>query len=186
MTEAPRSSRLNLVPTYVSAIQSAEELLKYNHTNSTTYANYIRNSVHRLYWAVAVVMVLALICASVLMVNIAIRRREIVRLRESEEKFSKAFQSNPVGISITEMETGEFLEVNESFCRLMGYSPQELLGRTTVELRIWSGVVDRKQVFQSLSSGQTLRDLELKVRTRDDNGRTVLVNAETIRLGGKR
>jgi len=175
----------NLVPVYVSATQSAEELLKYNHANSTTYANYIRSSVHRLYWAVAVVMVLALICAGVLVVNFATRLREIMRLRESEEKFSKAFQANPVGIAITEMETGEYLEVNESFCRLMGYSPQELIGRTPVELGAWSSSEERNQVFQPLRAGQTLRDFETQVRVREDGDRTVLVNAERIELGGK-
>jgi PAS domain S-box-containing protein len=134
----------NLVPAYVSVIQPAQELLNYNHGNSTTYSNYIRNSVQGLYWTVAVVIVLALICAAVLLVNLAIRRREIMRLRESEEKFSKAFQANPVGIAITEMETGKYLEVNESFCRLMGYSPQELIGHNPVELGTWSTEEERK------------------------------------------
>ena len=175
----------NLVPAYVSATQSAEELLKYNHANSTTYASYIRSCVHRLYWTVAVVMVLALFCAVVLVVNFAIRRREIVRLRESEEKFSKAFQSNPVGIAITEMETGEYLEINESFCRLMGYSPEELIGRTSVELGFWSSAKERNQAFQSLRAGNTLRHIEMQVRVRDGSDRTILTNAERIELGGK-
>jgi PAS domain S-box-containing protein len=122
----------------------------------------------------------------VLFVNFAIRRREVMELRESEEKFSKAFQANPVGIAITEMETGRYIEVNESFCRILGYSPQELIGRTTVELGNWSSAKERNQAFQSLVAGETLRDFELQIRTRGGGSTTVLVNSETIDLAGKR
>jgi two-component system cell cycle sensor histidine kinase/response regulator CckA len=176
----------NLVPSYVTAMQSAEELLKYNNGNSITYANYIRNSVQLLYLAVAVVMVLALICAGVLVANFAIRRREVKELRESEERFSKAFRSSPSGIVITEMETGKYVEVNESYCRIMGYSPQELIGRTSVEIRFWSSEKERDRSFKSLLAGNPLRDLELQTRTRDGDSKTILANAELIELGGKK
>ncbi len=176
----------NLVPVYVSATQSAEELLKYNNSNSTTYAHYIRNSVHRLYLAMAVVMVLALVCAGVLFVNFAIRRREVKELRESEEKFAKAFQSSPSGITISELATGRIIEVNESYCRIQGYSsPKELIGLTSVEVGIFSSAEERQRVFQPLLDGDTLRDSEVQIRTRDGSRRTILFNAELIELGGK-
>jgi PAS domain S-box-containing protein len=176
----------NLVPVYVSAIGSAEELLKYNNSNSTTYANYIRNSINRLYWAVAVVMVLSLICAAVLVVNFAIRRRELAKLRESEEKFAKAFQSSPSGITISELATGRIIEVNESYCRIQGYSsPQEMIGRTSVEVGVFSSAEERQRAFQPLLDGETLRDSEVQIRTPDGGRRTILFNAELIELGGK-
>ncbi len=176
----------NLEPAYISTFQSSEDLVRYNHTNSIIYASHIHKSVQHLYWTVAVVMVLALISAGVLVVNVSFRRREITRLLESEEKFSKAFQANPVGIAITEMETGKYLEVNESFCRLMGYSPQELTGRTSEELGIWSATTERNRGLQSLLGGDTVRDLELQTRTRDGGRKTILVNADLLDLGGKR
>lgn len=176
----------DLVPVYVSAIKSAEELLNYNHGNSLTYANSIHRSVHRLYWAVAIVMVLALTCAAVLVVNLAIRRRELAELQENEEKFSKAFQSNPTGLAITEFDTGRYLEVNESFCRLMGYSPQEMIGRASVELGIWESPEERDQLFQPLLAGGSLRDLEMRTHSCDRSSKTVLVNADLIELGGKK
>jgi PAS domain S-box-containing protein len=176
----------NLVPAYASATQSAEDLLKYNNSNSTTYANYIRNSVHRLYWAVAVVMVLSLVCAAVLVVNFAIRRREIMKLRESEEKFAKAFQSSPSGITISELATGRIIEVNESYCRIQGYSsPQEMIGRTSVEVGVFRSAEERQRVFQPLLDGHTMRDSEVQIRTPDGGRRTILFNAELIELGGK-
>ncbi|MDD5260813.1 MAG: ATP-binding protein [Methylacidiphilales bacterium] len=174
----------SLVPAYVAVIGSAEALLKYNHENSIIYANYMHNSIHHLYWGEAVVIVLAAISAVVLIVNFAIRRDEVRKLRENEEKFSKAFRSNPSGIAITKMETGEYLEVNESFCRITGYSPQELIGHNAVELGLWSAAADRNQA-KSLLAGETLRDLELQARMRDGGSKTVLINTELIELDGE-
>ncbi len=175
----------NLVPAYVSVLQPAEELVNYNHANSLTYADYIRHSVQRLYWAVAIVVVLGSVCAVVLVVNFSIRRREVAELRDSEEKFSKAFRSNPSGIAITDMASGEYLEVNESFCRILGYSPPELIGRNPVEVGVWTSAKERNQAFQSLLAGETLRDFELQTRTRGGGSRTLLVSAELVVLRGK-
>jgi len=123
----------NVVPAYVAVIQPAEELIKYNHANSITYANQIRDSVYRLYWAVAVVMVLALICVAVLVVNFAIRRREITELRESEELFRTSFESATVGVCLVATD-GRFINVNRTLCDMLGYAKEELLRLTFSEI----------------------------------------------------
>ncbi len=119
----------DLVPAYVSVIQPAEALLKYNHANSITYSNRIRDSVHSLYWTVAVVMVLALICAAVLIMSLSIRRREIMRLREREELFRTSFESATVGVCLVGTD-GRFLNVNRTLCDMLGYAKEELLQLT--------------------------------------------------------
>ena len=175
-----------LVPAYVPVLHSAEELLKYNHGNNISLSNSIRSSVHLLYWAVAVVMVLALACAAVLLFNLTIRRRELAELQQSEEKFSKAFQSNPSGIAITEIETGRYIEVNASFCRILGYSPEEVIGYTTLDKGIWTSAEESSRVLQPLLSGGTLQRQEIQTRTRHGVRKTLSLNAELIELGGKR
>lgn len=174
-----------LVPAYVPAIRSAEELLEYNHANSVTHANHIRGSVQQLYWTVAVVMVLALAGAAVLVVNLAVRRRELAELQENEEKFSKAFQANPGGIAITELETGRYIEVNESFCRILGYPQQEIVGFTTLDKGIWNSGEERSRFIQPLLNGGALHNREIQIRTRYGVRKTVSLNAELIELRGK-
>lgn len=119
----------DLVPVYVVAIKSSEKLLDYNHDNSIIYASHIRDSVHRLYWAVGVVMVLALICALVLIINLSIRRRELLELRENEELFRTSFENATVGVCLVAMD-GKFLNVNRTWCNMLGYSEDELLQLT--------------------------------------------------------
>ena len=176
----------DLIPAYFPVLQSAEELLKYNHGNSIALSGAIRRSVNQLYWAAAVVMVLALACAVVLVLNVAIRRRELEELRENESKFSNAFKSNPSGVAITEIDSGRFIEVNDSYCRLIGFSPQEVIGHTSLELGIWGSPEERSQRFRPLSSGGTLRDMEMDAITRDGSRREISVNADPIELDGRK
>ncbi len=174
-----------LVPTYLPTIKAAEELLKYNHSNSISLSTSIRSSVNQLYWAVAIVVVLALACALVLVFNLTIRRRELEELRENAEKFSKAFQANPSGIAITEIETGRYIEANDSFCRILGYPPEEVIGYTTLDKGIWNSAEERTRILQPLLAGGTLRHQEIQMRSRYGVRKTISLNAELIELVGK-
>ncbi len=175
-----------LAPAYLPVFKTAEELLNFNHGNSIAYANAIRTSVYQLDWAVLVVMVLVFICVVVLLLNFAIRRREVAELQENEEKFSKAFQANPSGIAITEIETGRYIEVNESFCQIMGFAPHEVIGRTSLELGIWESREERDRMFRPLFEGNVLRDMEMNALTREGTRKAVNVNAEVIELDGRK
>lgn len=71
-------------------------------------------------------------------------------LEASKEKFAKAFHSSPDSITITEIESGRYVEVNDGFCRLTGFSAQEVLGRTAHEIGIWSDTVQREYMIDEL------------------------------------
>jgi PAS domain S-box-containing protein len=119
--------------------------------------------------------------------DITERKRAEKQLRDSEEKFSKAFQANPIGIAITDYATGRYIEVNESFCRVMGHSSQGLIGRTSLEVGVWDGDDNRRRIFQQLlATGDGVRNFELQTRTRDGETKTTLINAEQIELNGQR
>jgi PAS domain S-box-containing protein len=105
-------------------------------------------------------------------------------IRESEGKFSKAFRSSPNGIAITELETGRYIEVNDSFCQIYGYSKEEMLGRTSLELGVFRSVADRERVIAQVRSAGHIKDYELQMHTRHGEARTLLVSAERIELGG--
>ncbi len=109
-----------------------------------------------------------------------------LELQDSEEKFSKAFQSNPSGIVITETETGRCIEVNESFSRMVGYASGDLVGRTSPEMGVWENPEERKRIMESSLTGGSVRNEEIEARTRAGLLRTFSLNAEPIELGGKR
>lgn len=113
------------------------------------------------------------------------RDRATAKLRESEEKFSKAFRASPDGLAISEVATGRFVEVNEGYCVLYGFRREEMIGRTSLELGIWHNPLDREHVINELNKTGGVRNLELRMRTRHGSPKIILLNAESIELGGK-
>jgi PAS domain S-box-containing protein len=106
-------------------------------------------------------------------------------LRESEEKFSKAFRCSPNGIAITELATGRYIDVNDSFSQTYGFARHEMIGRTSLELGVFRSVADREKVIGPFRATGHLRDFELRMITPRGEAKTVLVNAEKMELEGK-
>ncbi|MCA1576621.1 MAG: PAS domain S-box protein, partial [Acidobacteria bacterium] len=75
--------------------------------------------------------------------DITERRLAEDALRQSEERFAKAFQASPLALTITSLKTSRLLEVNETFTRMSGYTREEAVGRTTPELGLWVRDSDR-------------------------------------------
>lgn len=76
-------------------------------------------------------------------------------LRKSEEKFSAAFQLSPYIITITSLEGGEIVEVNDKFISISGFSRDEAIGHTVTELGFWNKPEERNEwlVRELLESG---------------------------------
>jgi PAS domain-containing protein len=75
------------------------------------------------------------------------KKRATRKLTESEQRFAKAFKANPQPMSITTLDKGRYLDVNESFLRMSGYSRDELIGHTSNELRNYEQPADREQLL---------------------------------------
>jgi len=129
----------------------------------------------------AMMTVVALIPAIVL----GERNRTLAELRESEEKFSKAFRASPDGICITELETGRFLEVNDGYCKLFQFTREELVGRTAVELGIFADPDARKHFLDAVLAQGSVRDMEFITRRSDGQTRLVQASTERMELGTK-
>jgi PAS domain S-box-containing protein len=132
------------------------------------------------------ILAMASLVALIPAIVIGERNRTFAKLSESEEKFSKAFQHNPNGICITEMATGTYLAVNESFCGLFGYAEKEMIGRSSLALGIWAKPSDRELMIGILRENRPARDLQFQTRDRTGRSIEVMVSAEVIELGGER
>ena len=105
-------------------------------------------------------------------VNDQLESRILKRTRQlslSEEKFSKSFLSCPDGLTITSLETGRLIEVNEAFEKLSGYSRDEVIGKSTMELGIWCDLSDREQFVYKLKTEGSVHEYE--ARMQDKSGR---------------
>ncbi len=113
------------------------------------------------------------------------RKRAEEALRQSEEKFAKAFRSSPIAISVTRLSDGRIVEVNEAMLRLLHFNRDEVMGRTTLGLGIWADVADRAECIRRLRCDGSARDLECRLRTRDGDIVTVQLSAELLEFGGE-
>ncbi len=107
-------------------------------------------------------------------------------LQASEEKFSKAFNNSPNAITITRLSDGKIIEGNESSFRLFGYSHEEVIGKTTLELRIWSDLNDRLKLAKTLASNGVVQNMEFVLRKKDGTLFPVNLCAALITVAGEK
>ncbi len=104
-------------------------------------------------------------------------------LRQSEERFSKAFRASPAAVTISTLSQGRYLDANASFQTLVGYSREELIGERAADL-VWPEASDRMAFVKALREKEAVREMEARMRTKSGQARDVLISAELIRLGG--
>ncbi|HJX14007.1 MAG TPA: PAS domain S-box protein [Dehalococcoidales bacterium] len=124
-------------------------------------------------------------CIISITTDITERKQMEEALRESEEKFSKAFQGSPVSISINTAKDGTFVEVNDSFTRMTGYTREEVVGRSAADINIWARAEDRRKTLQTLKEKGRVYTQELEFRVKSGEIRTWLYSAERIDVGNE-
>lgn len=106
-------------------------------------------------------------------------------LRQSEERFAKAFRSSPLAITIADEESGQYLDANDTYLKLTGYQREELLGKTAHDLGVWAVPNERTEMLRRLDAGQA-EPLETVFRTKSGEERRVQISAERVVLAGRR
>jgi PAS domain S-box-containing protein len=105
---------------------------------------------------------------------------------KSEQRFYTVFYSSPTPQNITNVETGQIVEVNAAYCQLLGYAPEELLGHTSTELGLWVDPDVRQKIAENMRANGSMRDYEIEIFTRSKGVRILLAGAEPIELRGEK
>jgi PAS domain S-box-containing protein len=106
-------------------------------------------------------------------------------LRESEERFSKSFRTSPISFIIANIEDGRIIEINDAFITISGFTREEAIGNTTLNMKIWVHEKDRKNMIDSLREGNAILHQETLLRAKDGNISTVLLSAQVIKLANR-
>ncbi|MGD0910313.1 MAG: PAS domain S-box protein [Terracidiphilus sp.] len=105
-------------------------------------------------------------------------------LRTSELRYRTSFQLVQDAIDICRMDDGKFLDVNDEFVRITGFSREEVIGRTGPEIGIWANPADRQRLLEELRLNSVCRNLEIPYRTKDGALRWGLLSVSKVDLDG--
>ena len=117
--------------------------------------------------------------------DISDRKHAEAALRDSETRYRLAFQTSPDSININRLADGRYLDVNDGFERLTGWTRAEVIGKTPLEIEIWSDLSARERLLQSLHEHGYCANLESTFVMRDRRLITGLISAHLMTLGGE-
>jgi len=121
---------------------------------------------------------------SVLFLDVTERKKAMAAIAESEEKFRTAFITSPDSVNINRLEDGAFVDINEGFSQLTGYSREDVMGKTSVDLNIWVDMRDRERLVEGLRRQGSVNNLESKFRMKGGSVRDGLMSATVLNLKG--
>jgi PAS domain S-box-containing protein len=110
---------------------------------------------------------------------------DISDIKEAEIRFSAAFESNPAPLVISDIETGEFLAVNQAWCDMLGYSKEEHSGASSYSLGIWESTEQRSKALEIFKASGFLKELPVKFLSKCGKIKHGAWSAEAIPMYGR-
>ncbi|NTV46284.1 MAG: PAS domain S-box protein, partial [Chlorobiales bacterium] len=117
--------------------------------------------------------------------DITERKKAEEALRESEKRFSRLFNNSPSCQIITSFPEGRIEDINEAYCHMLGYSRDEIIGKTSEELNLWATPSERQESYEVFRSQGYVHERTVHFRTRSGNILTMLTSVEPIELKGQ-
>lgn len=117
----------------------------------------------------------------IMMVN----RRLLNDVQSEKDKYNKAFNSAPYLLILTRVADGKIFEVNEGFINMTGYQPEEVLGKTTLNIGLWAEPADRASFVSDFTTEDDVHEKEVKFRIKSGAILTGLVSAKRISAYGE-
>ncbi len=108
------------------------------------------------------------------------------KLHSLEDRFTKAFLTSPDSLNINRLRDGLYLDINQGFTDLTGYTRDDVMGKTSLELDIWVNPEDRTRLVNELQNHGEVKNLEAEFRLKDGSVKTGLMSAALIEVNGEK
>ena len=115
--------------------------------------------------------------------DISRRKRTEKALRESEKLYRGILETAPDSITITRVKDGRYLQVNEAFCQMSGYSREEALGRNPFDLNLFTNPGDRERFIKILKEKREVNGFEVQYRKKDRTTVDTLLSVRPLEYG---
>ena len=111
--------------------------------------------------------------------------RSAAALRQSEEKFRLAFQTSPDSINFNRLADGVYLDINEGFTKLTGYTRADAIGKSSVDLGVWCDPEERARMVKTLTSDGYVENFEARFRRKSGEVGVGLMSARVLVTDGE-
>ncbi len=106
-------------------------------------------------------------------------------LLEIEGRFKTVFNASPEAMSISEIETGKLIEVNDAYEKIFGYSREEAVGKTSFEIGIWANDEDRNRYIESLTEKKSKNNIELLFKKKNGSLMHCLISGRYVKFNDR-
>ena len=110
---------------------------------------------------------------------------DIEALKHSEEKFRSSFMLSSDAFFWATLEEGQILEINSSFEETFGYTRNEIIGRTSLQLGIYHNPADRARMLSELKANGFVKNMELEAQKKNGEIITILLSVNKILLNNQ-
>lgn len=112
---------------------------------------------------------------------------DITERKQAEEKFSTAFQSNSMLMVISSLKTGKFIDMNQKALETIGFTKEEVIGKTSIELGILTDLVNREEILELINAQDehTLFQKEITFESKLNGLMTCLLAAKKINISNE-
>ena len=118
--------------------------------------------------------------------DITEQKRVEEELKLSEERFRVAFHTSPNLININRMEDGKYVDINEAFTKITGYTMDDVHNKTSLEINIWKNPELRDKVITQLKENGVVKNLDAEFVMKDGSIRYGLMSANVIYIGDEK
>ncbi len=98
-------------------------------------------------------------------------------LHASEENFRRTFQFNPSVLAVTSFDTGTIFDVNAAFTKVTGYSPEEVIGKSVIDLNIWHDPAQRSEFVHTVQTCGSIVNFDARINTKSGEIRDLNISA---------
>jgi len=117
--------------------------------------------------------------------DVSARKQAERLLRQSEEKFSRLFRLSPDAILLIQFDDGRILDANEAFTRLTGFSWEEALGRTPLELGLYVNPSERDVLREMLQVRGQVENMDVLARRKDGMAVPCVLSSQILQVDGR-